>query len=35
MKDFNTAQKIAAVIMIILGIILIVNQFINRYDFVL
>ena len=35
MKDFNTAQKIAGVIMTILGIVLIVNQFIHRYDFVL
>lgn len=35
MKDFNTAQKIAGLIMTILGIILIINQFINGYDFVL
>jgi len=35
MKTFNNSQKVTILIFVILGIILIVNQLINDFDFTL
>lgn len=35
MKNFNKAQKVTIVFFLILGAILVVNQYINNFNFVL
>ena len=35
MKNFNTAQKVTIVVFSIIAVVLIVNQYINNFDFVL